>query len=138
VPHFVNDGLALHYEVHGEGAPVVLLHGGAVSFERNYAMFGWIERLNERGFQVVGLDFRGHGGSDKPHDAAPCGSAKLASDVLGRGPRLAGALGRGRYLEVADADHFSLAADGGVQAAIADFLAGGEADREPRGPAVTS
>jgi pimeloyl-ACP methyl ester carboxylesterase len=42
--------------------------------------------------------------------------------VLGRGPRLAGALGKARYLEVAGADHFSLAADATVQEAVADFL----------------
>jgi len=45
--------------------------------------------------------------------------------VLGRAPRLAQALGRGRYLEVAGADHFALAADAGTQAAVAQFLADG-------------
>jgi non-heme chloroperoxidase len=82
VPHFTNDGLTLYYEVHGEGLPVVLIHGGTVSFERHYAMYGWIERLNERGLQVIGLDFRGRGKSDKPYDAQAYGTANLASDVL--------------------------------------------------------
>ena len=77
-----NEGLALYYEVHGTGHPVVLLHGGTVSFERNFAMFGWIERLNERGFQVIGLDSRGHGKSDKSHDARAYGTTNMASDVL--------------------------------------------------------
>lgn len=45
--------------------------------------------------------------------------------VLGRGARLAGALGNARYLEVAGADHFSLAADETVKDAVATFLADG-------------
>jgi pimeloyl-ACP methyl ester carboxylesterase len=79
---FVKDGLRLHYEVHGTGHPVLLLHGGTVSFEHNYAMFGWTQRLNAAGMQVIGLDFRGHGKSDKPHDVAPYGSVNLARDVI--------------------------------------------------------
>ena len=42
--------------------------------------------------------------------------------VLGRGPRLAGALGNALYLEVAGADHFSLAADETVKDAVGTFL----------------
>jgi pimeloyl-ACP methyl ester carboxylesterase len=82
LPRFLSDGVSLHYEVHGKGPPVVLLHGGTVSFERNYAMFGWIECLNRHGLQVIGLDFRGHGKSDKPHAIPAYGTAKLAGDVL--------------------------------------------------------
>lgn len=77
-----HQGLRLHYEIHGHGAPVVLLHGGGASFERNYAMFGWTQCLNRAHLQVIGLDFRGHGGSDKPHDSQAYGTVKLASDVL--------------------------------------------------------
>lgn len=79
---FANDGLRLHHEVHGTGRPVVLLHGGTVSFEHNYALFGWIERLGAVGMQVIGLDFRGHGKSDKPHDVASYGTLSLAEDVV--------------------------------------------------------
>ena len=42
--------------------------------------------------------------------------------VLGQGPRLAQALGQGQYVEVPGADHFSLAADPGVKAAVARFM----------------
>jgi pimeloyl-ACP methyl ester carboxylesterase len=42
--------------------------------------------------------------------------------VLGRGPRLAGALGTAKYLEVVGADHFSLDADGWVRKAVASFV----------------
>ncbi|SPE28786.1 putative Non-haem bromoperoxidase BPO-A2 [Burkholderiales bacterium] len=252
LPFFTNDNVRLHYEVHGSGQPVVLLHGGTVSFEYNYAALGWVQRLSNNGLQVIGLDFRGHGKSGKPHQAQSYGTANLAGDVtalldhlhlehaallgysigtavalhllrfapgridkaalvatgdglvgypphefhrilpglaiaiaraeyprdlardvaaywnfieathgereallafaagsyppmsiedaarirsavlvvsgendrvLGRGPRLAACLGHGQYLEVAGADHFSLAADAATQAAVARFLA---------------
>lgn len=77
-----NQGAAIHYEVHGSGKPVVLIHGVAVNFATNYAAFGWTELLTENGFQVIGLDLRGHGASDKPQSSADYSSAILASDVL--------------------------------------------------------
>lgn len=79
---FVRDGYSLHYEAHGEGRPVVLLHGITVSFTGNFGAWGWIDALGARGFQAIGLDFRGHGGSDKPHDPAAYGTEALAGDVL--------------------------------------------------------
>jgi len=82
MPYLRNRNVHLHYEVHGEGHPVVLLHGATVSFKYNYANFGWIQILNEAGFQVIGLDFRGHGNSAKPHDVSSYGTANLASDVI--------------------------------------------------------
>jgi pimeloyl-ACP methyl ester carboxylesterase len=77
-----NDTVGIHYEVHGAGRPVVLLHGGTVNFQTNYAALGWIKQLNDRGLQVIGLDFRGHGKSDKPHGAESYGTQHLANDVL--------------------------------------------------------
>jgi len=82
VARFVRDGYSLHYETHGEGRPVVLLHGITVSFAGNFGAWGWVEALGARGFQVIGLDFRGHGASDKPHDPAAYGTEALAGDVL--------------------------------------------------------
>lgn len=77
-----NNSQSIYYEQHGKGHPVVLIHGGAVSFQNNYAVFGWIERLNESGLQVIGLDLRGHGKSDKPLDAGCYGTENIASDVV--------------------------------------------------------
>lgn len=82
MPLVQNNAIGIHYEVHGTGHPVVLLHGATVNFKANYGGFGWIKALNDAGFQVIGLDFRGHGHSDKPHESSAYGSAALASDVL--------------------------------------------------------
>lgn len=82
MPHFSNDGLSLAYEVHGSGPPVVMLHGAAVSFAGNFGACGWIDPLTARGLQVIGLDFRGHGGSDRPLDANIHGTEALTKDVV--------------------------------------------------------
>lgn len=82
MPHISNQGVEIHYEIHGTGKPIVLLHGATVNFQANYAAFGWVKTLNDHGFQVIGLDFRGHGGSGKPHEASAYGTANMAADVI--------------------------------------------------------
>ncbi len=82
MPYFENDGVSLYYEVHGSGRPVVMLHGGAVSFAANFGGCGWVEPFTARGFQMIGLDARGHGNSDKPHDTAMYGTDAFARDVI--------------------------------------------------------
>ena len=82
MPHFNHDGHAIYYEVQGSGAPVVLLHGMSMSFTGSYRAFGWVEWLVDHGLQAIAIDFRGHGKSDKPHQASAYGSAALGGDVL--------------------------------------------------------
>lgn len=82
MPHFTRDGYSIHYEIHGKGMPVIMLHGLCVSFAGNFARFGWVERLCKQGMQVIGMDFLGHGKSDKPHDPSFYGANKLANDVV--------------------------------------------------------
>lgn len=57
-----NDGVSIHYEVSGVGRPLVMLHGwdqSAKAFCRNVPV------LAEK-YQVVTVDLRGHGYSEKP------------------------------------------------------------------------
>jgi pimeloyl-ACP methyl ester carboxylesterase len=82
VPLLENDGVALHYEVTGSGAPVVLLHGFTSSLAGTWGRRGWIDFLTDNGFRVLGLDFRSHGGSDRVHDASRLTTEKLAADVV--------------------------------------------------------
>lgn len=79
---FESDGFSLHYESHGDGRPVVMLHGAAVSFAGNFGLCGWIERFNSRGLRCIGLDSRGHGETDKPYDSASYGTDVLCRDVI--------------------------------------------------------
>lgn len=44
--------------------------------------WGWTERLNKVGHQVIGTDLRGHGRSDRPREPAAYGTDNLGKDVL--------------------------------------------------------
>jgi 3-oxoadipate enol-lactonase len=78
--------IELHYERYGSGEPVLLLHGLGSS------ILDWepqITALSQQ-YQVVAVDFRGHGQSDKP--AGPYSIPGFAEDIanlisqLGLGP----------------------------------------------------
>lgn len=68
------------------GVPVLLVHGFASSFERNWREPGWVDILAEEGREVIGLDLPGHGEADKPHDpAAYIGLERSIARVLPAG-----------------------------------------------------
>lgn len=48
--------------------PVLLVHGFASSYERNWREPGWVDILDDEGRDVVGFDLPGHGNAEKPHD----------------------------------------------------------------------
>lgn len=81
-----SDGLGLRwYRWHGDAAmpPLVLHHGFAASTEVNWVHPGVIAALRARGRPLIAIDARGHGASDKPHDPARYGEARMATDLRG-------------------------------------------------------
>ena len=61
------NGINLYYETHGEGRPMILLHGGLVSGE----MFGPILPALAENHRVIAVDLQGHGRTadiDRPLD----------------------------------------------------------------------
>jgi pimeloyl-ACP methyl ester carboxylesterase len=80
---FDSDGVRLHYELHGpeRGSPLVVVHGFASNYRLNWVGTRWQEALTTAGFRVFGLDCRGHGHSDKPHDSAAYSIDIMAADV---------------------------------------------------------
>jgi len=52
------NGLRLYYEVHGGGRPLVLLHGGLLTFDRT---FGPVLPDLAKSHQVIGIELQGHG-----------------------------------------------------------------------------
>jgi pimeloyl-ACP methyl ester carboxylesterase len=48
--------------------PVLMVHGFASSFERNWREPGWVDVLQEEGHRVIGVDLLGHGQAPKPTD----------------------------------------------------------------------
>jgi pimeloyl-ACP methyl ester carboxylesterase len=82
VPTLEVDGVRLYYERSGAGEAIVLLHGFTSSYDENWVESGWVRRLLQEGFQVVGLDARGHGRSTKLHTPAGYETSVLAGDVV--------------------------------------------------------
>ncbi len=68
MPYVDNNGTRIHYHVEGEGQPLVLQHGFTSSIKNWYAN-GYVEQLAKE-YQLIMVDARGHGNSDKPHDTA--------------------------------------------------------------------
>lgn len=53
-----------------QAPPVLLIHGFASSFDRNWRDTGFADLLSDAGRHVIGPDLLGHGRADKPHDPA--------------------------------------------------------------------
>lgn len=78
------DGLNIAYQLWGDDEtrpPVVLHHGFSATGVINWKAPGIVDALVAAGRKVVTIDARGHGASDKPHDSAFYGEARMARDV---------------------------------------------------------
>jgi len=76
------DGLRIAYETGGEGDPVLLIHGFASSRAQNWRATTWYKALNDAGFQLIAMDCRGHGDSDKPHDSSLYNYERMSGDAI--------------------------------------------------------
>jgi pimeloyl-ACP methyl ester carboxylesterase len=79
----VGDGFRLATYSWGDDADptVVVVHGFASSTRDNWVSTGWVRDLLRAGYRVLGVDQRGHGASDKPHDPHDYDVRLLATDV---------------------------------------------------------
>jgi pimeloyl-ACP methyl ester carboxylesterase len=66
MPYAVNQGIRIHYQIEGDGEPLVLQHGFTDSLETWYDL-GYVEALRPQ-YRLILIDARGHGVSDKPHE----------------------------------------------------------------------
>jgi pimeloyl-ACP methyl ester carboxylesterase len=80
MPFAANAGVHIHYEVEGVGPPLVCLHGLSWSAE-SWRQAGYVEGLKAQ-YQVILIDVRGHGASDKPHAPEAYGLDLLTADVV--------------------------------------------------------
>lgn len=67
MPYANNQGIRIHYQVVGDGRPLVMQHGFHGSME-DWWEYGYVERL-KKDFRLILPDARGHGASDKPHES---------------------------------------------------------------------
>ncbi len=91
---FNSDGVEIAFDVWGEGPPILLIHGFASNGQVNWVATGWVKTLVAAGRQVIIIDNRGHGQSEKLYDSAMYSAPIMADDAA----RLL------RYLKINKAD----------------------------------
>jgi pimeloyl-ACP methyl ester carboxylesterase len=74
------DSVRIHYEIHGSGEPVLLLHGFIVNGQ-SWKRTALYEDLLNKGYTLIIPDMRGNGLSDKPHEAAYYANDAEAKDM---------------------------------------------------------
>ncbi|HET9724043.1 MAG TPA: alpha/beta fold hydrolase [Actinomycetota bacterium] len=75
-----NQGVKICYDVAGQGRPLVLLHGW-ICDRSWWTEPGYVDALR-RDHRLINVDVRGHGASNKPHEAARYTWDALAGDVF--------------------------------------------------------
>lgn len=74
------EGVRIWFEVEGAGPPVLLLHGGAATGQA-WRITGYVEALRND-FQLILVDARGNGRSDRPSDYRTYRALSHAADVI--------------------------------------------------------
>lgn len=80
MPYVDNDGIHIYYETLGAGPPLLLHHGTYLSLAEWFA-YGYVEALMDQ-FQLVVIDARGTGASDKPHAPEAYSHERCCADVI--------------------------------------------------------
>ena len=80
MPYINNAGINIYYEVVGKGTPMVLHHPGGNCVQDWYAL-GYIGLLKDH-YQLILIDARGHGKSDKPHTQEYYSIKSRAEDTI--------------------------------------------------------
>ena len=80
MPYVDNQGVRIYYEIEGKGPPLVLLYGIFQNVDM-WRSFGYVDLLGDD-YQLILIDIRGHGRSDKPHNPAAYRASLLVADVI--------------------------------------------------------
>jgi pimeloyl-ACP methyl ester carboxylesterase len=77
MPHLAHNGIETFYAAHGDGPPIVLIHGA----EADHSMFDRLVPHLASGFRCIACDQRDSGSTRNPADEYPI--EQLADDVAG-------------------------------------------------------
>ena len=103
MPKLNRDGVNIHYEVHGEGPPLLLTHGYSATAQM------WRPQVEpfSKQFKLITWDMRGHGQSDYPDDQGAYSEAATVADMaaildaVGARRAIIGGLSLGGYMSLA-------------------------------------
>ena len=103
MPTLDRDGVKIHYEVHGDGPPLILTHG----YSSTSAMWREQIALLSKRHRLILWDMRGHGQSDYPEDPNAYSEALTVADIaalldaVGAQRAIVGGLSLGGYMSLA-------------------------------------
>jgi pimeloyl-ACP methyl ester carboxylesterase len=103
MPKLNREGVEIYYEVHGQGAPVLLSHGYSATSQM---WAGQVAAL-AKDHQLITWDMRGHGQSDYPADQGAYSEAATVADMaaildaVGAKQAVIGGLSLGGYMTLA-------------------------------------
>ncbi len=80
MPYVNNDGVKIHYEVEGQGSPLMLVHGMGGSMD-SWRWTGYAKELS-KDHRLILIDIRGFGASDKPLDSSAYEFQNRISDLV--------------------------------------------------------
>ena len=80
MPYATSNGVCIYYEREGSGSPLVL-HAGFGATLDMWRDYGYLAALRDE-YELILLDPRGHGRSDKPHDPAAYTYERRVADVV--------------------------------------------------------
>lgn len=80
MPFVNNKGVKIHYELEGQGPPLVIQHGISGTLE-SWRRYGFTQELG-KDYQLILVDARGHGRSDKPHESEAYRADIVAGDYV--------------------------------------------------------
>jgi len=80
MPYAKNNGIKIHYEVEGQGPPLIMVHG-YTRFLEDWQNFGFVPEL-KNDYKLILIDVRGHGQSDKPDNLEAYNMKTIAEDVI--------------------------------------------------------
>jgi pimeloyl-ACP methyl ester carboxylesterase len=78
MPYVNNQGTRIHFEVDGQGPPLILQHGFSSNL-RSWYKYGYAQELS-LDYRLILVDARGHGESDKPHEITDYAAEVVAGD----------------------------------------------------------
>jgi pimeloyl-ACP methyl ester carboxylesterase len=81
MPYATNDGVRISYEREGTGPPILLGRPGFSMALDDWRDFGFVDALRDD-YELILMDPRGHGMSDKPHDPAAFTADQRVADVV--------------------------------------------------------